>query len=331
MHKKPSALRVWIFPVLLEQRNRKPGTGTQLNFKQQEIKITALKKPPKAANQTCFQFHALALKYKIWCFVQLIPAIIRNLYPAKRGTCGSLMSCIDRPTSMDPTEILCPAAVAPLTSQGLFLLHVLKPWSPESSWKLMLHLQTVLYTSKPKSFLVQILPQKSGVLMGIFKSAIAPKLLYFVIIIAIKKERKMALPLWLPSALRCSSRPEGWGTSVWNPALNAALRELLELPLKPHLLAGQVGSPKRSKGGCPTPRPGAWVPSSWTAAARAGTHFFKCAQHFTARKRVVPHRRLKHYRAAALPRGNVFMVCWVLLHRGFGGKLGNVFAFWYCF
>lgn len=69
------------------------------------------------------------------------------------------------------------------------------------------------------------------------------------------------------------------------------------------------------------------MPSSWTAAARAGTHFFKCAQHFTARKRVVPHRRLKHYGAAALPRGNVFMVCWVLLHRGFGGKLGNVFAF----
>lgn len=49
----------------------------------------------------------------------------------------------------------------------------------------MLHLQIVLYTSKPKSFLVQILPQKSGVLIGIFKSGIAPKLLYFIIIIAI--------------------------------------------------------------------------------------------------------------------------------------------------
>jgi len=134
VHKKPSALRVWIFPVLLGQRNRKPGTGTQLNFKQQEIKIMALKKSPKATYQTCFQFHALALKYKIWCFVQLIPAIIRNLYPGKRGTGGSLMSCIDRPTSMAPIEILCPAAVAPLTSQGLFLLHILKNVEP---WKLL--------------------------------------------------------------------------------------------------------------------------------------------------------------------------------------------------
>lgn len=66
----------------------------------------------------------------------------------------------------------------------------------------MLRLQIVLYTSKPKSFLVQILPQKSGVLIGIFKSVIAPKLLYFIIIIAIKKKTKnTALPLWLPSAL----------------------------------------------------------------------------------------------------------------------------------
>lgn len=53
---------------------------------------------------------------------------------------------------------------------------------------------------------------------------------------------------------------------------------------------------------------------------RAVTHFLKCIWHFIARKHVVPHKWLKHYRATALPGGHVFMVCSMLLHCRLEGR-----------
>lgn len=183
---------------------------------------------------------------------------------------------VDRAVSMAPTEILCLTAVAPLTSHALFLLHISKNMSP-------LHKFNAPFTDSFGSLF-------QSQLFSLYESLLQHQILFSCALLFFNRQINnspwLTLPVSChPSLSTCSRRTGGWSISVQHSALHEEQRQW-----------GQAQKIGRGK------------PSSWAAQDRTVTQFFKCIQHFIAVKHVVPHKWLKHYRAAAWPGEHVFMV-----------------------